>query len=443
MAQAERSQSEVLRVQSSARHGQLRRSSGWANFAKIILTGFIAIALSGVSVAAYAVWSVYNEVDMVQIPTLDNDDPDAIGAGSRSIDGALTILLVGSDSRAGSILDDGEQGELNDVNLLLHVTEDHESATIISFPRDLKLAIPSCPSEDGVPNYYSAMSEQMLNSAISYGGLPCVALTISQLTGLSIPYAALVTFDGVIGVSNAIGGVTVCLTEPINDPYTGLALPAGDNTLMGVDALQFLRTRYGVGSGGDTSRISNQQMFMSALVRQLQEEDTLSNPLRVFSLAKAGVENMTLSSNMASVEFMQALAGTVRDIDLDRINFVQFPSYPHPYEPNRLVPDYDTGRLLMDVVMSGEPFEIAATGEGIVEAGGDDTPSGPGGSDGTGGDGTDGSGSTGEGPGTTTEPGGSTDGGSTDDTPETIVLPGNITGQSASSETCSAGRVRW
>src|SRR5690606_35887402 len=131
-------------------------------------------------------------------------------------------------------------------------------------------------------------SEQQLNSALSYGGLPCVALTIEKLTGMPVPYAGLVTFDGVIAVSNAIGGVEVCLIEPISEDYTGLYLPAGDVTLQGYDALAYLRTRHGVGNGSDVSRISNQQIFMSSLVREMRSADTLTNPVKVYGLAKAG-----------------------------------------------------------------------------------------------------------------------------------------------------------
>lgn len=423
-----RSTNEVSASPASARHGRLRRSNGWANAARVLLTGLVVVALSGISVAAYAVWGLASEVKTVELQPLDEPDSlNAVDAGSKSFDGAMTILLVGSDSRAGSILDDGEEGELNDVNLLLHVSADHQNATIISFPRDLMVPIPSCPSDDGQPNYYPAMSEQMLNSAMMYGGLPCVALTISNLTGMDIPYASLVTFDGVIGVSNAIGGVTVCLAEPINDDYTGLYLPAGDNTLQGLDALQFLRTRHGVGTGGDTSRISNQQIFMSALVRQLQSADTLANPVKVYALAKAGVENMTLSSNMATVQFMQALAGTVKDIDLQRINFVQYPSFTHPHDPNRLTPDYASARLLIDLVSAGEPFEVIGRGEAVIDASPAEVPSEIPGeeapADGTAEVPTEGAGEAPvEGPGT-------------------AILPENITGLSAANEACSAGRT--
>ena len=416
-----RGNSEAHAGLASARHGRLRRSNGWANAGKVLLTGLIVVALSGISVAAYAVWGVVSELKTVDLVVPDQEELEAVGAGAQSLDGALTILLVGSDSRAGSILDDGEVGELNDVNLLLHVSADHQNATVVSFPRDLMVPIPSCPSEDGQPNYYPAMSEQMLNSAMMYGGLPCVALTISNLIGMDVPYAGLVTFDGVIGVSSAIGGVTVCLTEPINDDYTGLYLPAGDNSLSGLDALQFLRTRHGVGNGSDVSRISNQQIFMSALVRQLQSSDTLGNPVTVYGLAKAGVENMTLSSNMASVQFMQALAGTVKDIDLDRINFVQYPSFTHPYEAGRLTPDYASAQVLVDILVSGQPFQVVSRGEAVVDTAlaedpavvpAEEVP-------------VDGTGEA------TAEP----------VDPGPVTLPDNITGQAAATQTCSAGRT--
>ncbi len=412
-------------VGTTARHGRLRRSASWANAAKVLLTTVLVLAVSGVSVAAYAAWGLASNLNTIDLPPgAGGTAVEGVQAGTQSLDGELTILLVGSDSRQGSILDDGEEGELNDVNLLLHVPADHKSATIISFPRDLMVPIPSCPGPDGEPEYYPSMSEQMLNTAMMYGGLPCVVATISELTGMEIPYAGMVTFDGVISISNALGGVDVCLAQPIQDDKTGLDLPEGIVTLKGVEALQFLRTRYGVGDGSDVSRISNQQVFMSALLRQLRSADTLANPVKVYSLAKAGFENMTLSSSMASPQFMQALAGTVVDIDLSRINLVQYPSSTHPYSPGRLAPDYYSGEQLIDIVLSGQPFQIAGAGAAAVMPGeeapveGEEAPV--------------------EGE---TPPEGEAPVEGED--PSVIVLPSNITGQSAIDETCSAGRTQY
>lgn len=350
------------------RHGRLRRSNGWANALRIFLTAAVVVVLSGVATVAYAVWGLVQDVHTVDL----GNEADTVAAGDQAVDGPLTILLVGSDTRAGQSYQDGEEGELNDVNLLLHVSADHQNATVVSFPRDLMIPFPSCQGEDGTE--YPPMSEQQLNSAMMYGGLPCVASTISELTGMEIPNAGLVTFDGVIAISNAIGGVEVCLAQPISDPHTELELPQGEVTLQGNDALQFLRTRYGVGDGSDTSRISNQQVFMSSLVRKLRSAETLSDPVKVYSLAKAGVDNMTLSSNMASVQFMQQVAGTVKDIDLERINFVQYPTFTHPYQEGRLTPDRASADALFQLIESGQPFEVSGPGDGAVDGTGAEDP---------------------------------------------------------------------
>ena len=351
----------TLERESFVRHGKLRRSSAWGNALRVLLTTVLVVGLSGVATVAYAVWGLVQDIDTVDL----GNEASTVGVGDQKIDGELTILLVGSDSRAGQEIDDGEEGELNDVTMMLHVSADHKNATVVSFPRDLMLSIPSCPGPNGEPDYYSAMSEQQLNSTLASGGLPCVAATISQLTGMEIPNAALITFDGVIGVSNAIGGVDVCLAQPIVDDKTDLDLPAGENTLVGLEALQFLRTRHGVGNGGDTSRISNQQVFMSALVQKMKSANTLSDPVKVYGLAKAAVENMTMSKNMASVQFMQQVANTVKDIDLQNINFVQYPSFDHPYQTGRLTPDYASGDALFALIKSGQPFSVNGVGEGV------------------------------------------------------------------------------
>ncbi|WP_461640298.1 LCP family protein [Leucobacter sp. BZR 635] len=358
---ARKTQAEQPR-RSVVRHGKLPRSSSAKNISRFLLTTLLVVAFSGGATAAYAVWAFVNSAK-----TVDLGGPQAsIGSGTQSIDGELNILLAGSDTRQGQGYDDGEEGELNDVTLLLHVSADHKNATVISFPRDLMVPIPSCPSEEGEEGFYPAMSEQQLNSAMSYGGLPCVARTISELTGMEIPYAAVITFDGVVGISEAVGGVDVCLTQPLVDPKTNLDLPAGMNTLVGWDALQFLRTRYGVGDGSDISRINNQQVFMSSLLRKLKSSETLTDPFKVWNLAKAAVDNMLLSESMKSMEFMQAAAGTVKDIDLSNINFVQYPSLDHPYESGRLRPDYVLAEQFFETLLSGAAFDVTGAG-GAVE----------------------------------------------------------------------------
>jgi len=155
--------------------------------------------------------------------------------------------------------------------------------------------------------------------------LPCVVATVEQVTGLSIPYAALIDFAGVIQMADAIGGVDVCVAEKIEDEYTGTFLEPGMHTLYGIDALSFLRTRHGVGDGSDLGRISNQQVFLSSLVRKLKSSETLTDPVKLYRIAKAALGNMQLSNSLNNVDTMVSIGMALRNIPLDSVVFVQYP----------------------------------------------------------------------------------------------------------------------
>ena len=144
--------------------------------------------------------------------------------------------------------------------------------------------------------------------------------------GVTIPFAGIVQFMGVAGLSEAVGGVEVCVAEPIEDEYTGTFLEAGNHTLSGVAALQFLRTRHGVGDGSDLARISNQQVFLSSLARTLQSNGTLSDPVKLYSIAKAALANMQLSDSLMDPTRMISIAKALKDTDLNKIAFIQYPT---------------------------------------------------------------------------------------------------------------------
>ena len=106
----------------------------------------------------------------------------------------------------------------------------------------------------------------MINASYMYGGLSLRRQDRSRSSaGENIHFAAAIRWSGVINMSDAIGGVDVCVAGDINDPHTGLNLDDGQRTpSSGAEALQFLRTRHGIGDGSDLGRISNQQQFMSS-----------------------------------------------------------------------------------------------------------------------------------------------------------------------------------
>jgi anionic cell wall polymer biosynthesis LytR-Cps2A-Psr (LCP) family protein len=181
----------------------------------------------------------------------------------------------------------------------------------------------------------------------------------------------MIDFKGVIAMSEAVGGVTVCVAEPIKDDYTQLYLEAGEHTLIGEQALAFLRTRHGVGDGSDLSRISNQQVFLTSLVRKLKDEGALTNPFTMLKLGTAALENMTLSNSLTEIGVILGMAREVNDVDLDKITFLKLPVYSlKGTYAGRVAVIQDQAQLLFDRIAQDEPLvlEEANPGAGAVVA---------------------------------------------------------------------------
>jgi LCP family protein required for cell wall assembly len=347
-----------------ARHGRLPRPRA----ARTLLVGTamaVAVLLvSGFSVITIAAWDLNRSVQANTVDISDGTEQTTVGVGA--LDGGFNVLLAGSDTRQGQGDGYGKtDGALNDVNMVLHVSADHSQATVISLPRDMVVPIPACERSDG-SGTAPAMSAQPLNTALSDGGLPCVAKTVAQFTGLDIPYAALIEFNGVIEMSNAVGGVPVCLASPLKDKRTDLDLPAGVTPLQGKQALQFLRTRHAVGDGSDLARISNQQVFLSALVRTMKQSSTLSDPTRVYGLAKAAVDNMQRSTSL-DYQTMASMALALKDIPLDQVRFLQYPGTTNGtgVYAGKVQPLKTDGDQLMQLLKADAPFEVKAGNTGL------------------------------------------------------------------------------
>ena len=349
-----------------ARHGRLRKASPWGTIAKFVAAALAVILVSGASVGAIAFNSIYSKRTVVALVGETEGPPPQIGA----IEGGFNILIVGSDTRGGQYGIGGDVADdssvLNDVNILLHVSQDQTNAVAISFPRDMVVGIPECPWDDGSGDT-KGYSTEPINVALYYGGLPCVVLTVEELTGLPIQFAGMITFDGVVDMSDAIGGVDVCITAPMYDPYTGIDLPtAGTWKLSGFNALAFLRSRHGVGDGSDLTRISSQQVYLSSLVRTLKSQDTLGDVKKLYNLANAAVSSMTLSSSLADVSTMVSIALALKNIPLERVTFVQYPGNTggDGIYAGKVRPDTATGDEMMALIAADQPFVLAETTDG-------------------------------------------------------------------------------
>ncbi|MDJ0323046.1 LCP family protein [Cryobacterium sp. PH31-AA6] len=338
------------------------------------------LLVSGSAVGAIAAWDLASSVKPgVYLDHIAQDagTTAAPAADVSAIAGGVNLLLTGSDTRSGqggafetsAGLEGSSGAGNNDVTMLLHIAQNHQSVSVVSFPRDLMLAVPACPQPDG--GTASASSRVMLNTTLSRGGLPCVVLTIENLTGLQIPYAAQISFDGVTAMSNAVGGVTVCLATAVNDLYTNppLHLEAGQQTLVGADALSFLRSRKGVGDGSDLGRISNQQVFMAALARKVESDGVLGNPIALFSLAKAATGNMVLSDTLTNPTTLVQIALALKDTGLANMVFLQYPTVTDPVDSGRVIAQSSAAEVLNTALVADQPVQLTgAPGRGAVLA---------------------------------------------------------------------------
>ena len=349
--------------QTVARHGRLKGNT-LSTVLKFVGAALVVVLVSGASVAAITYWRITSQIqdNSVVIPG-DEGAPPGIGA----YEGGFNILIVGSDTRVGQGGIGGSEedadGELNDVNILLHVSADQTNAVAVSFPRDLVVDIPECVDADGDTK---VVSTETINTALYYGGLACAVKTVSELTGLEIQFAGKIEFVGVINMADAIGGVDVCITGPMIDEETGLNLPAaGTYPLSGRQALEFLRSRIAVGDGSDLTRISSQQVYLSALVRKLKSAETLSDPGKLFGLANVAASSMELSSRLASVDTMVSIALALKDIPLENVKFVTYPGATGGegvYE-GKVQPKVELAEQLFDMIRADQPFTLAQIGD--------------------------------------------------------------------------------
>jgi len=350
-----------------ARHGRLRHRNPVGTAMKA-LSGVAAVALvSTASVAAIAAKQVTDDFgDGVAIqgqPAQPAKGPAALS----SYQGGFNMLVVGTDNDPEQGTAYGERdATLNDVNILLHVSADHTNATAVSIPRDLVTPIPACRKQDG-SGTTPAMAAQPINNAWGEGGLNCVVQTVQGLTGLDVQYSAAVSFQGVIEMSNAIGGVPVCVAQPIHDRYTGLDLPQGTSTLQGDQALAFLRSRHGVGDGSDLGRISSQQAFLSSLLRTVKSNDTLTSPPTLYKLARAAASNMQLSQSLNDAGTMVEMGRALQDLPLAQVNFVQYPGTTGGtgVYSGKVQPSAELAAQLFAKIRADQSFSLGADSTGI------------------------------------------------------------------------------
>jgi LCP family protein required for cell wall assembly len=320
------------------RPGQSRRGRKLSRRAKVgyIAASVVTALVVAVSLGAYGIYLKLNgNLHIVNAFAGLKDRP---GASAR---GVLNILLLGSQTRNGQGPGFGfdPNTDLSDNILLVHLNATRTHAIVLSIPRDTLVYEPACKARAGggtVP----AQQLAIIDGAMNLGGPPCAVATVEHLTGVRMNHFIEFDFNSFRRMVNVIGGVEVCVPEPgYNDPYSHLHLSAGKHVIKGDQALAFVRTRHGVGDGGDLGRIELQQEFMSSLIQKIKSQGTLEDPAKVLGIADAATKALTVDPGLGSVDKLAELAYSLRDLHSNDVTFMTMPTIPYPPNINRLLPE--------------------------------------------------------------------------------------------------------
>jgi LCP family protein required for cell wall assembly len=298
------------------------RSAGFAGKAVIALLSLIVLGGSGLG------WSQLHRLSsgMSTADVLDH------GAASTATS-EQNILLVGLDTRndaqgnplpqdlltqlhAGSSSDGGDN---TDTMIVIHIPAGGGAAVAFSIPRDSYVQLAGGYGKHKINSAYTyaevaavkklsaqGLSGAQLNVQAAQAGAKNAIQTVEQFTGLTITHFASVNLVGFYDVSEAIGGVPVCLNSPVRDSYSGANFPAGVQTLSGTQALEFVRQRHGL-PNGDLDRIKRQQVFMASMAHTVLSAGTLTSPTKLSNLVDAIKKSVTIDQNWDVLSFAQQL----------------------------------------------------------------------------------------------------------------------------------------
>jgi LCP family protein required for cell wall assembly len=253
--------------------------------------------------------------------------------GAARPDKATDILLVGLDSRTDAhdnplprqvlaqLRAGNNEGELTDTMILVRIPDDGRHAIAISLPRDLYVELPDGYGKHKLNSAFTRAKSATAERLIAQGADPATVRTesiaagrkvllqaVKDLTGVGIDHYAEVNLLGFALLTDAVGGVQVCLRAPVNDRFSGANFKAGPQLISGPDALAFVRQRHGL-PRGDLDRIVRQQAYLASLANKVLSAGTLANPSRVRQLINAAQQSLVLDEDFDVLDFAARMQG--------------------------------------------------------------------------------------------------------------------------------------
>jgi LCP family protein required for cell wall assembly len=298
------------------------------------------------------------------------------GLSGKTVYGALNILVLGSQERAGQTgyfgvaSGDSPRTSNSDNLLLIHLDPTHTHATVLSIPRDLFVYEPACRARNrfigiGMQPAQTYPPGNLIDGALNIGGPTCAVNTVTDLTGIKLDHFVEFDFNSFRTMVDAIGGVEVCVPKGgYHDPNSHLNLRRGMHLLMYDQALAYVRTRDSLGgpdAGGDLPRIQLQQAFISSVVQKVNKEGLLSNIRSLLTIANTATKALTVDSGLGSVSELMALAKSLAHMKSANVNLLTLPTtadtFDYPTYDEHLMAVQPQDDVLYQLVRTGQTWQ--------------------------------------------------------------------------------------
>jgi LCP family protein required for cell wall assembly len=253
----------------------------------------VLVVVVGTATGIYAGWvsrsftrNLHHEdllpvADTALVPARPSAPPRPTKGSTRAVD----YVLMGSDSRDP---EDAAAGR-SDTLMVLHLDADRRAAYLVSFPRDMYVAIPG-------------YGKNKINAAYSFGGVPLAVETVEQLLDTRMDHVAVIDFDGFIDLTTQLGGVRVHNEHASRS--RGYTFPRGTITVKGDEALAFVRERYDL-PNGDLDRAERQRLVVQAILAKAMSRDVVTDPGELARFVSGVARNVTVDSSLSSAEIRQ------------------------------------------------------------------------------------------------------------------------------------------
>ena len=235
------------------------------------------------------------------------------------------IFLSGIDAREDYM----PYASRSDVNIAIAVNPKTAQILLLTIPRDYQIHVPGTSG---------GLNDKMTHTG-SLGGVQLTKATAEDLLGVKFNDYIRVNFSFVVGLVDAIGGITI--NSDWNTPIScwtdrRCVIQPGDNFVDGECALAFARERMAYDTG-DTHRAENQQQVIGKILEKVSKSSTLINSYSAILDALTGTFDTSLTSSdiqaLVRLQLDKTPAWKVHSYTLATNGHDELYTYSYPTEP--------------------------------------------------------------------------------------------------------------